>query len=206
MYNHSSHYSQFFLHPNKINLISVKLRTLKFTVIFIPKLTFYCTTSKHPFMCNLAPAFIQNEVTWRLHTRSISCPLCVNGVYVTQDPRVQCENIWQRRCWQKSLGGEEAGGLMPCKPAWSTCSDVNSRTLSAQTLKLLPKFETHELMQNITHMKHYHKNLQIKMTRFVIWFVSVNKMALSTQTFAVKYHNFIQNVNPAHHFFFKRIF
>lgn len=61
-------------------------------------------------MCNLAPAFIQNEVTWQLHARTISGPLCVNGVYVTEDPRVKCENIWQRRCWQKSLGGEEAGG------------------------------------------------------------------------------------------------
>lgn len=201
LYNHSSHNSQFFLHPNKINLISVKSRTLELTKN-IESQNWLVTVQD----LNIHSCVIWLRLSFKMRWLDGCTPEPSQALYVWMEFMSLKTQEWNVKTFgrggadRKVLGGRrqevillrrDHKGLMPCKPAWSTCSNLNSSTLSAQTLKLLPKFETHELVQNITHMKPYHKYLGIKMTWFVIWFVSVNMMALSTQTFAVKYHNFI---------------
>ena len=131
--------------------------------------------------------------------RKTAVSVCVNGVRVKEDPRVKCENIWQQRCWQESLGRRvrqwfgtslqrdkrnPKDDTQACENPFCTCSDVNTYSSDNKTVS--------KVWDTITHARHPNKELpkkscictnQSTQCLFLLW------------NFAVKYHNILKNVH-----------
>lgn len=141
----------------------------------------------------------------------------MNGVYVNEDPGVKCENIWQRRCWQKSLGRRrhqwfgtslKRDQRNPKEVQWYICLHVKilfahvATHLFLSQKKLPPKFETYDNWNSwpIWSITKKTTNTDVQMCNILCTKQSIWHLFLP-RYFVTKYSNIFKNVNITHYLF-----